>query len=86
MKLSHLDAEGRARMVDVGDKAVSDRHAVARGVRQDRTAPRCQPQDFPPRDAIPAAKKDTVTDGCHIESGNFCQAAPSLHHPTDAMY
>jgi cyclic pyranopterin monophosphate synthase len=32
VKLSHLDAEGRARMVDVGDKAVSDRHAVARGV------------------------------------------------------
>ncbi|HEU4474853.1 MAG TPA: cyclic pyranopterin monophosphate synthase MoaC [Gemmatimonadales bacterium] len=32
MKLSHLDAEGRARMVDVGDKAVSDRRAVARGV------------------------------------------------------
>ena len=32
MKLSHLDAVGRARMVDVGDKAVSDRQAVARGV------------------------------------------------------
>jgi cyclic pyranopterin phosphate synthase len=32
VKLSHLDAEGRARMVDVGDKVVSDRHAVARGV------------------------------------------------------
>ncbi|HWB40949.1 MAG TPA: cyclic pyranopterin monophosphate synthase MoaC [Gemmatimonadales bacterium] len=31
MKLSHLDAEGRARMVDVGDKPVSDRQAVARG-------------------------------------------------------
>ncbi|CAN5782616.1 cyclic pyranopterin monophosphate synthase MoaC [soil metagenome] len=31
MKLSHLDAEGRARMVDVGDKQVSDRKAVASG-------------------------------------------------------
>jgi len=31
VKLSHLDAEGRARMVDVGDKPVSDRQAVARG-------------------------------------------------------
>ena len=31
MKLSHLDAEGRARMVDVGDKPVSDRTAVASG-------------------------------------------------------
>jgi cyclic pyranopterin phosphate synthase len=31
VKLSHLDAEGRARMVDVGDRPVSDRQAVARG-------------------------------------------------------
>ena len=31
MKLSHVDAEGRARMVDVGDKPVSDRIAVAQG-------------------------------------------------------
>jgi len=28
--LTHLDDEGRARMVDVGDKAVTDRRAVAR--------------------------------------------------------
>ncbi len=31
MKLSHLDAAGRARMVDVGDKPVMDRTAVASG-------------------------------------------------------
>lgn len=31
MKLSHLDAEGRARMVDVGDKPMNDRTAVATG-------------------------------------------------------
>ena len=31
MKLSHVDAQGRARMVDVGDKPVSDRTAVAQG-------------------------------------------------------
>ena len=30
--LSHLDEEGRARMVDVGGKAVTDRRAVARAV------------------------------------------------------
>lgn len=30
-KLTHLDAEGRARMVDVGDKAVTERLAVAMG-------------------------------------------------------
>lgn len=29
--LSHLDASGRARMVDVGDKAVTARRATARG-------------------------------------------------------
>jgi cyclic pyranopterin monophosphate synthase len=39
VKLSHLDAEGRARMVDVCDKAVSDRTAVASGaVRMSREA------------------------------------------------
>ena len=31
MKLTHLDAEGRARMVDVGDKPISVRRAVAEG-------------------------------------------------------
>ncbi|MGH7608118.1 MAG: cyclic pyranopterin monophosphate synthase MoaC [Gemmatimonadales bacterium] len=31
MKLSHLDQAGRARMVDVGDKPVSARSAVATG-------------------------------------------------------
>ena len=30
-ELSHLDASGRARMVDVGDKAVTAREATARG-------------------------------------------------------
>ena len=31
-ELSHVDLEGRVRMVDVGDKAVTEREAVARGV------------------------------------------------------
>lgn len=31
MKLSHLDQAGRARMVDVGDKPLMDRRAVANG-------------------------------------------------------
>ena len=30
-RLSHVGADGKARMVDVGDKDVSDREAVARG-------------------------------------------------------
>ena len=31
LRLSHVDARGRVRMVDVGDKPVTDREAVARG-------------------------------------------------------
>ena len=31
MRLSHVDASGKARMVDVGDKPVTNREAVARG-------------------------------------------------------
>ncbi|HWC73950.1 MAG TPA: cyclic pyranopterin monophosphate synthase MoaC [Gemmatimonadales bacterium] len=34
MKLSHLDQAGRARMVDVGDKPLMDRIAVASGTIQ----------------------------------------------------
>jgi len=30
-RLSHVDARGKARMVDVGDKSVTDREATARG-------------------------------------------------------
>ncbi|MBS1114200.1 MAG: molybdenum cofactor biosynthesis protein [Nitrospirae bacterium] len=30
-KLTHIDAEGKARMVDVSDKTVTVREAVARG-------------------------------------------------------
>ena len=39
MKLTHLDEQGRARMVDVGDKPVSERTASAEGaVRMSREA------------------------------------------------
>jgi len=39
MKLSHVDQAGRARMVDVGDKPVMDRTAVATGtIRMSREA------------------------------------------------
>ena len=30
-KLSHIDAQGHARMVDVGDKAITAREAIATG-------------------------------------------------------
>lgn len=40
-QLSHVDAGGRVRMVDVGDKAVTAREAVARGtIRMSATARR----------------------------------------------
>jgi cyclic pyranopterin phosphate synthase len=39
VKLTHLDEQGRARMVDVGDKPVSERTAIAEGaVRMSREA------------------------------------------------
>ena len=39
MTLSHVDADGRARMVDVGSKPVTERHAVAEGtIRMSLTA------------------------------------------------
>jgi len=39
VKLTHLDERGRARMVDVGDKPVSERTAVAEGtIRMSREA------------------------------------------------
>lgn len=38
-KLSHVDQRGRVKMVDVGDKPVTDREAVARGsIRMSREA------------------------------------------------
>lgn len=37
-RLTHLDAEGRARMVDVGDKVATAREAIARGyIRMEAT-------------------------------------------------
>src|SRR5437899_649742 len=38
-RLSHVDRRGRVKMVDVGDKPVTDREAVARGrITMSRTA------------------------------------------------
>ena len=40
-QLTHVDAKGRIRMVDVGDKAVTDREAIARGsIAMSKTARR----------------------------------------------
>jgi cyclic pyranopterin phosphate synthase len=57
-ELTHLDAEGRARMVDVGDKPASDRRAVAHAVVRvsPETARRVQDGDAPKGDVIGVAR------------------------------
>jgi cyclic pyranopterin monophosphate synthase len=57
-ELTHLDAEGRARMVDVGDKAATDRRAVARALVRvsPETARRVQDGDAPKGDVIGVAR------------------------------
>jgi cyclic pyranopterin monophosphate synthase len=56
--LTHLDASGQARMVDVGDKAVTSRTAVAscRVVMAPATAARLLDGDLPKGDALPVAR------------------------------
>jgi cyclic pyranopterin monophosphate synthase len=57
-ELTHLDAEGRARMVDVGDKPASDRRAVAHAVVRvsGETARRVVQGDAPKGDVIGVAR------------------------------
>jgi cyclic pyranopterin monophosphate synthase len=57
-ELSHLDAAGRARMVDVGAKAVSDRRAVARAVvrMSAETAAAVRGGDAPKGDVVSTAR------------------------------
>jgi cyclic pyranopterin phosphate synthase len=57
-ELSHLDAAGRARMVDVGAKAVSDRRAVARAVvrMSAETATAVRGGDAPKGDVVSTAR------------------------------
>jgi cyclic pyranopterin phosphate synthase len=57
-ELSHLDAGGRARMVDVGDKPVSDRRALARAVVRvsPATARAVQAGDAPKGDVLGTAR------------------------------
>jgi cyclic pyranopterin phosphate synthase len=56
--LTHLDEKGRARMVDVGDKAVTRREAVARGrlVMQPATLARILAGDMPKGDVLAVAR------------------------------
>ena len=56
--LTHIDAEGRARMVDVSDKAETDRVAVAgaRVVMKPETLARIQAGDIAKGDVLPVAR------------------------------
>ena len=56
--LTHLDDEGRARMVDVGDKAVTSRTATAHAIVEMRpdTAARLKEGDLPKGDALGVAR------------------------------
>ena len=56
--LSHLDDEGRARMVDVGGKEVTDREAVAgcRVLLDEHTARLLAEGGLPKGDALPVAR------------------------------
>jgi len=57
-ELTHLDEQGRARMVDVGAKSVTDRRAVARArLRTDQaTLVRILEGDIPKGDALAVAR------------------------------
>lgn len=57
-ELTHLDAAGHARMVDIGDKAVTERRAEARArvLMAPTTAARLLRGDLPKGDALPVAR------------------------------
>jgi cyclic pyranopterin monophosphate synthase len=57
-ELTHLDAQGTARMVDVGDKPASDRRAVARAVvrMSPETAAKVAAGDAPKGDVLGTAR------------------------------
>jgi cyclic pyranopterin monophosphate synthase len=57
-ELTHLDAQGTARMVDVGDKPATDRRAVARAVvrMSPQTAAKVQAGDAPKGDVLGTAR------------------------------
>ena len=58
MKLSHLDDQGRARMVDVGHKPDTQREAIAKGrvLMQTQTLALIQGQELPKGDVLAVAQ------------------------------
>jgi cyclic pyranopterin monophosphate synthase len=77
VKLSHLDAEGRARMVDVGDKPVSDRTATASGaVRMSREA-----YDLVAGEGVPKGDVLTVAEVAGVMGAKRTGELIPLCHP-----
>jgi cyclic pyranopterin phosphate synthase len=77
VKLSHLDAEGRARMVDVGDKLVSDRTAIASGaVRMSREA-----YDLVTGEGVPKGDVITVAEVAGVMGAKRTGELIPLCHP-----
>ncbi len=85
-ELSHLDDSGRARMVDVGEKASTDRRAVARAVvtMSPETAAAVARGDAPKGDVISTARIAGIQGGkrtaeliplCHPMSLSFLDVA-----------
>jgi cyclic pyranopterin monophosphate synthase len=79
VKLSHLDAEGRARMVDVGDKPESDRTAIASGaVRMSREA-----YDLVAGKGVPKGDVLTVAEVAGVMGAKRTGELIPLCHPLD---
>jgi cyclic pyranopterin monophosphate synthase len=77
VKLSHVDAEGRARMVDVGDKPVSDRTAAASGaVRMSREA-----YDLVAGEGVPKGDVLTVAEVAGVMGAKRTGELIPLCHP-----
>lgn len=91
MALTHTDEQGRARMVDVGDKAVSTRTAVATGfvqmspatveaIRANRT-PKGDPLETARLAGIMAAKRTSeLIPLCHPIALNHADVQLELRH------
>lgn len=76
-ELSHLDADGRARMVDVGDKAVTRRVAVASG----RFTSTAEVLDLVRRDGLPKADVLATARIAGIQGAKRTSELIPLCHP-----
>ena len=62
---------------------VGNRHAVAGGIRQHRTASRRQAQHLAPCDPVAAVDQDPVTDGSPVQPRHLGKAASGFAYPAN---